>query len=280
MIKLIGLSYRYPDAAAPVLRDVDLEIRPGQVTGIVGPNASGKSTLAKIIAGFIPHHEGGELTGDLSIQGKATEALSLNERVALAGLVLQNPFNQISGAGYSVRTELAFGLENLGVPREEMIARINWAAELLGITQLLDRSPYALSGGQQQLVAIASMIVLRTPILVLDEPTSQLDPAGTSLVFEVLERLRDEGITVLVLEHKLEQLNEYCDQLHVLTGGQIVASGSPFEVLTRPEAEAWGIGATNYTRAARLAVAEGLAEPSQPQPVGYVGALSYFGGKP
>lgn len=277
MISLTDVSYRYPEAAESVLRGVDLEVLPGQVTGIVGASGAGKSTLAKVIAGFIPHHEGGDLAGSLTVLGQPTESLSLAERVAQVGLVLQNPFNQISGAGYSVRTEIAFGLENLAVPRAEMITRISRAAELLGITDLLDRSPYALSGGQQQLVALASMIVLQTPVLVLDEPTSQLDPAGTSLVFGVLGRLRDEGITVVVLEHKLEQLNNHCDRLHVLTQGQIVASGSPQQVLARPECDEWGIGSTNYTRAAHLAVSEGLAEPSAPLPVGYAEALSYFG---
>ena len=213
MIRLDDVSYAYPDAPRPALERVNLEVERGSITGVVGASGAGKTTLAKVIAGFIPQVEGGELTGSATVDGRNLSELSLVEAVSQVGLVIQNPFNQISGARYTVRGEIAFGLENLGTPRAEMAARVDEVAALLRITDLLDRSPYALSGGQMQLVAIASMLVLRTPVLVMDEPTSQLDPAGTRMVFDVLARLRDAGITVVILEHKLELLHEHADRL-------------------------------------------------------------------
>lgn len=278
MIRLDDLGYSYPDSARPVLERIDLEIADGSLTGLVGASGAGKTTLAKIIAGFIPQSEGGERTGRVSVGGRDLAELSLAEAVSQVGLVLQNPFNQISGAKYTVREEIAFGLENLGTPRAEMVVRVDEVAALLGIADLLDRSPYDLSGGQMQLVAIASMLVLRTPVLVLDEPTSQLDPAGTRLVFSVLDTLQRAGATVLIFEHKVELLLTHVDRLLVLAGGSIAADGSPGAVGADERLQEWGVGATRYTRAARLARQRGLLDPDDPLPVSFDQAVAVFGG--
>ena len=278
MITLTDVSYAYPDAERFVLEHVHLEVERATIAGIVGASGAGKTTLAKIISGFIPNVDGGELSGRVEVDGDDLVGVALSEAVARVGLVIQNPFNQISGARYSVREEIAFGLENLGTPRDEMAERVARVAELLRITQLLDRSPYALSGGQQQLVAIASMIVLRTPVIVMDEPTSQLDPAGTRMVFEVLSRLRDAGITVVILEHKLELLCEHADRLHVIADGRVAASGSPTEILADPRMVAWGVGSTRYTQAGRRARDRGLLPEGAPLPVSFHEAATVFSG--
>lgn len=277
MIDLNDVSYAYPDADHYVLSHVNFAVKPGTVTGVVGASGSGKTTLAKIISGFIPHVDGGELSGSVVVDGTTISEVTLAEAVSHVGLVIQSPFNQISGAKFTVREELAFGLENLGVAREDMAERVIAVAELLGITSLLDRSPYALSGGQQQLVAIASMIIMRTPVLVMDEPTSQLDPGGTRMVFNVMSSLRDAGITVVIFEHKLELLREHADTIHVLADHQLIASGDSRSMLADPRLDEWGIGATRFTDAASTARDRGLLAADVELPVSLPDATAVFG---
>lgn len=276
MITLTDIGYAYPDAEHFALEKVSLRVERGEIVGIVGASGAGKTTLAKIISGFIPHVDGGELTGSVEVDGADVSQLSLSEAVAKVGLVIQNPFNQISGAKYTVRDEIAFGLENLGVPRDEMAERVVAAAELLRIGHLMDSSPYALSGGQQQLVAIASMVVLRTPVLVMDEPTSQLDPAGTRMVFDVLSALRDAGTTIVVFEHKVELLREHCDRIAVIAGETVAAVGEPREILGDPRMTQWGIDATRFTLAARAAAARGVGDRVGVPPVSIDEAAAFF----
>ena len=277
MIVLKDVYYRYPDTEIDVLRGIDLTVDAGQVVGVVGASGVGKTTLAKAIAGFIPHSEGGELTGSVQVDGIQVPASTLADVVSRVGLVTQNPFNQISGAKFSVREEIAFGLENLGVPRDEMIHRVAEVVALLGIGELVDRSPYALSGGQQQLVAIASMMVMAPRVLVMDEPTSQLDPSGSRLVFDIMGHLAEAGTTVIVFEHKLELLREHTELLHVLAEGVIVRSGTPREVLSDPRTDDWGVGATRITRAARAAISQKLIPATTEPPVSLPDAKVVFG---
>lgn len=275
MIDLTGVTYAYPDTERPVLQDLELHVPAGTLCGVVGASGAGKSTLAKIVSGFVPHVDGGELSGSVQVAGVDVPETPLAEAVEHVGLVTQNPFNQISGARYTVREEIAFGLENLGVPREEMVERIAAVSELLGLDPILDRSPYALSGGQMQLVAIASMLVMRPQVLVMDEPTSQLDPGGSRLVFEVVARLAGSGTTVLLLEHKLEQLRDHADQVVVLHEGRVALAGPPRDVLADERLHAWGVGTTRFTQAARAARAAGIALPG-PLPVSFDDAMTTF----
>ncbi|MEO7349570.1 MAG: ABC transporter ATP-binding protein [Terrimesophilobacter sp.] len=277
MIELNDVSYAYPDTDHFVLSHMNLSIPAGSVTGIVGASSSGKTTLAKIISGFIPHVDGGELTGTVVVDGVTIADATLADAVSHVGLVIQSPFNQISGAKFTVREELAFGLENLGTPREEMAERVNEMAELLSIGDLLDRSPYALSGGQQQLVAIASIIIMRTPVLVMDEPTSQLDPGGTRMVFDVMSKLRDTGVTIVIFEHKLELLREHTDRVHVLADHQLlIAEGPSRTMLTDSRLEEWGVGTTRFTAAAKTARDRGLLASDTELPVSLTDAVSTF----
>jgi energy-coupling factor transporter ATP-binding protein EcfA2 len=276
VIDLTDVAYAYPDTDRYVLQHLDLAVPRGSVTGIVGASSSGKTTLAKILSGFIPSSEGGELSGGVVIDGVSISEIPLPEAVSHVGLVIQNPFNQISGAKFTVREELAFGLENSGIAREEMARRIEEVATRLRITHLLERSPYELSGGQMQLVAIGSMIVMQTAVLVMDEPTSQLDPGGTRMVFDIISELTATGATVVIFEHKLELLRDHADHIHVLADGRLVLDGEPREVLADARLEKWRIGSTRYTRAGRAARKRGLLEDGGTPPVSLEDAVEIF----
>jgi energy-coupling factor transporter ATP-binding protein EcfA2 len=259
MISLEHVTYAYPGTSSPALRDVTLRIPAGQFCGIVGMNGAGKSTLALTVAGFIPHFYHGTLSGEISVNGKDVRATPLRELIRSTGLVFQNPFNQISGTKFTVREEVAFGLENLGVARDEMRARTEDTLNLVGIGDLAERSPLALSGGQMQRVAIASVLVMRPEVLVLDEPTSQLDPVGSREVFTAIHKLiASERMTVIIIEHKLEWLAVYSDRIIALAEGSVIADGKPAEVLTDESLPPRGVGQTRYTLASRRAEAAGF----------------------
>jgi energy-coupling factor transport system ATP-binding protein len=278
VIEVSGLTFTYAGNLNPAVRGIDLSIPEGQLFAIVGPNAAGKSTLCYALTGFIPHFFNGELEGTVQVAGRSVRDTPLGELAGSVGLVFQNPFSQISGARFSVREEVAFGLENLGIPRPEMAQRIEQALALTGLDGLADRSPYALSGGQQQRLAIASMIVMRPQVLVLDEPTSQLDPAGTREVFAALRSLTAERqMTVVVVEHKLEWVATFADRVLLLSGGQAVAMGDPRQVLASPQLEAHGVDPTRYSRAARQAQRRGLAPAGALLPVTLAQAAEFFG---
>src|SRR5512139_1974243 len=204
VVELRDVTYKYPLTDSPALQQVSMQVDEGQFVAIIGPNGAGKSTLCFTIAGFVPHFFKGELTGTVKVAGLESQKSSLSEWVMNVGLAFQNPFNQISGAKYTVFEEVAFGLENTGVPREEMRERVQKTLALTGIEDLADRSPYSLSGGQQQRVALTSILVMQTKVLVLDEPTSQMDPIGTREVFGVVRTMAERGMTVIMAEHKVE----------------------------------------------------------------------------
>jgi energy-coupling factor transport system ATP-binding protein len=258
MIRLNKVTYTYPGSASPALRDVTLTVPAGQFLGVVGPNGAGKSTLAYLISGFIPHFYHGALTGDVAVDGRRTLSTPLSDLVLSVGLVFQNPFNQISGTKFTVREEIAFGLENLGLSRGEMLSRIEAVMALLSIEDLAARAPLSLSGGQMQRVVIASVLAMQPKVLVLDEPTSQLDPIGSREVFAAVHSLVAGGqMTVVMIEHKLEWLAFFAERMIAISAGSIIADGRPREVLTEERLLAAGIGQTRFTFAARQARAVG-----------------------
>ncbi|MCI0554559.1 MAG: energy-coupling factor ABC transporter ATP-binding protein, partial [Anaerolineae bacterium] len=212
IVNLQNVTYTYPLTHSPVLQNINLRVNEGQFVSIIGPNGAGKSTLCYTIAGFVPHFFKGELTGTVEVADNESSKSNLHEWVLNVGLAFQNPFNQISGAKYTVFEELAFGLENIGVPRDEMKVRVEDAMKLTGISDLADRSPYSLSGGQQQRVALTSILVMQPKVLVLDEPTSQMDPIGTREVFGVIRKLAEQGMTVILVEHKVEWIAQFADR--------------------------------------------------------------------
>jgi energy-coupling factor transporter ATP-binding protein EcfA2 len=258
IVELKNVTYKYPLTDSPALQDINLRVDEGEFVAVVGPNGAGKSTLCYTIAGFVPHFFKGELTGAVQVAGKELAQSSLHEWVLNVGLAFQNPFNQISGAKYTVFEEIAFGLENIGVPRDEMIARVQDVMKLTGISDLADRSPYSLSGGQQQRVALTSILVMQPKVLVLDEPTSQMDPIGTREVFGVIHKMADQGMTVILVEHKVEWIAQFADRIIALKDGKILLEGTPSEVLTSSDLEESGFGISRYTSVARKAKEMGL----------------------
>jgi energy-coupling factor transport system ATP-binding protein len=258
IVNLQDVTYKYPLTETPALQNINLQVNEGEFLAIIGPNGAGKSTLCYTLAGFVPHFFKGELSGLVEVLGKESLNATLSEWVLNVGLAFQNPFNQISGAKYTVFEELAFGLENIGIPREEMKARVEDAMKLTGISDLAERSPYSLSGGQQQRVALTSILVMQPKVLVLDEPTSQMDPIGTREVFGVVRRMAERGMTVILVEHKVEWIAQFADRVIALTDGQIFLDGTPSEVLTSPLLQEHGFGISRYTSVARKAKGIGL----------------------
>jgi energy-coupling factor transporter ATP-binding protein EcfA2 len=258
IVNLNNVTYKYPLTDSPALQNINMQVNEGEFVAVVGPNGAGKSTLCYTLAGFVPHFFKGELTGTVEVDGRDLHKSTLDEWVLNVGLAFQNPFNQISGAKYTVFEELAFGLENIGVPRDEMKARVHDTMQLTGISDLADRSPYSLSGGQQQRVALTSILVMQPRVLVLDEPTSQMDPIGTREVFGVIRTMAERGMTVVLVEHKMEWIAEFADRVIALHEGQILLEGTPSEVLTSDVLVEKGFGISRYTSVARQAKQSGL----------------------
>jgi energy-coupling factor transport system ATP-binding protein len=257
-VNLQNVTYKYPLTKTPVLQNISLQVNQGEFVSVIGPNGAGKSTLCYALAGFVPHFFKGEMTGTIEVAGVESSKSTLDEWVLNVGLAFQNPFNQISGAKYTVFEEIAFGLENTGVPREEMKARVEEAMKLTDISNLADRSPYSLSGGQQQRVALTSILVMQPKLLVLDEPTSQMDPVGTREVFGVIRNMAEGGMTVVMVEHKVEWIAQFADRVIALKDGEILLEGTPSEVLTSDVLAENGFGISRYTSAAREAKKQGL----------------------
>lgn len=263
VVNLHNVTYKYPLTEAPALQNINLQVEEGEFVAVIGPNGAGKSTLCYTVAGFVPHFFKGELSGTVEVAGAESSKSQLHEWVLNAGLVFQNPFNQISGAKFTVFEEIAFGLENIGVPRDEMKVRVEEAMRLTGISDLADRSPYSLSGGQQQRVALTSILVMQPKVLVLDEPTSQLDPIGTREVFGVIRTMAERGMTVVMAEHKVEWIANFADRVIALHEGQILLDGKPRDVLTSDLLPGKGFGISRYTSVARRAREMGLWKREQ-----------------
>ncbi|PWH15028.1 MAG: cobalt ABC transporter ATP-binding protein [Anaerolineae bacterium] len=276
IVKLHQVTYHYPLTQTPALQAIDLEIEEGEFVAIIGQNGAGKSTLCYTLAGFIPHFYKGELQGLVEVDGVSAQDSNLSDWVMKVGLVFQNPFNQISGAKYTVFEEVAFGLENSGVPRPEIIRRVEEVLQLTGIADLADRSPYSLSGGQQQRVALASILVMQPKVLVLDEPTSQMDPIGTREVFSVIRKMAEQGMTVVMAEHKMEWIAQFADRVIALWEGKILLEGKPHQVLTDERLLEKGFGVSRYTTTARLAIPRKLWQPERPLPVTLEEAVAGF----
>lgn len=232
VIEFKNVSYSYPLTAEPSIKNLNCKLEEGKFYGVIGKNGSGKTTLCTLIRGFAPSFYQGELTGEVLIEGRKTIDYGTGELSLKIGYVFQNPFNQISGVKETVFEEVAFGLENFGVPVEEIERRVIEVMELTKITKIAEKNPFELSGGQQQRVALASIIVLKPDILVIDEPTSQLDPEGTESVFEIIAALKREKKTVILVEHKIDSIAEYADDIMVLEDGEMIRFGPKQEVLS------------------------------------------------
>ena len=259
-----GLSFRYPDSQRPALNDVSLEIGEGEVVLLAGPSGCGKSTLLRCINGLIPHMYPGDYKGRVSVSGLTVSETPMSLLSQNVGLLFQNPENQIFM--FSVERDVAFGLQNLSVSRQEMRSRVDEAMRLLGVTDLSHRAPHELSDGQKQRAALAGVIAMRPKLIILDEPTSLLDPKTALEVVSLIQRLnRELGITFIVVEHRLELLIPIADRLVVMDAGAKVMDGDPRDVLADPGVEGYGVGVPPVSRLYNALSKDGVRLPRVPE---------------
>ena len=260
-LRLAGAGYAYAGTPKRVLNDIDLRVEPGQVVAVVGPNEAGKSTLCLVAAGLAPASIGGRLTGSVLLGGAETATLKPYEAAQRCGILFQNPATQLSGTTSTVWEEIAFGPRNLGLPLDDVVGRVESAMAALGIAALSDRDPARLSGGQAQLVALAAVVALGPSVLVLDEPTSQLDPAGTRFVGDALARLANEaGTAILLVEHKAALVARIADEAVLLVGGRIERRGPARDLLADPTIEEHGVEPPPSVRIERAVAAAGRSD--------------------
>src|SRR4030065_1117892 len=257
VIETKNLTYTYPSGTKPSISDVSIKIEKGEFVLITGPSGCGKTTLCRCFNGLIPHFYQGELKGEITVAGLDTSKYQTHAMAKSVGLVFQNPENQLFAL--SIEKDVAFGLENLGVPREEMRKRVEWALKLTDIYDLRERSPHEVSGGQQQRVAIAAVLAMQPEIIVLDEPTSFLDPLSAEKIFEVIYNLnREQGITVILVEHRLDLTAKYTNHLIVMDEGKVRLEGDPRQILSSEETSLIGVGIPKATLLYQILKKEGL----------------------
>lgn len=234
MIEITDFTFKYQEGAAPVVSNINLSIPAGAFVGVTGAAGSGKSTLTYAMNGIVPHCYPGDFYGSVRVGGLDTCEASLTQISQIVGSVCQDVDSQIISS--VVEDEILYGLENFGVPHDQIEARMEGALRDMGIADLRDRLIASLSGGQKQKVAIASILALQPKVLVLDEPTAELDPASSRSVFALLAAYaRDHGTTVVVVEQKIALLSEFADLLVIVDRGRIRFADAPAAVLAHSE---------------------------------------------
>ncbi|MDR1446655.1 MAG: ATP-binding cassette domain-containing protein [Treponema sp.] len=258
MISIRSLTFRYRGGGRDALSSVNLEVPDGDFIGIIGPSGAGKTTLTYAINGVVPHHFPGDFYGEVRINGLDSIDAGSEELARHVGSVFQDIDGQMVAS--VAEDEILFGLENFGVPRKDIPGRLEEALSAAGIENLRDRSLSSLSGGQKQKVAIAAITALRPSIIVLDEPTGELDPASSRRVFEFLRKLNTEqGITIIIVEQKIMLLCEFAKRLAVMDRGTLVLEGSVAEVLQEGERlEEAGVNIPRVSTLARRLRAGGI----------------------
>lgn len=220
-IRFEDYTWRYSGTDEPAIKDVNLDIDEGLVVGVIGPNGSGKSTLAYSMNGLIPNQYNGIRKGKVYVHGEEVTNIPQAKLCQKVGLVFSDPEAQFTAM--TVEDEVVFGMENMGLSLEEIQERLDWVVPLTDIGPLMDKPPYEVSGGQKQRVALAAVLSMRPPVLMLDEPTSMLDPIGRRRVFDVLGRLKEEyKSTIVMVEHSLENLIPLSDMLVLVYHGEVL----------------------------------------------------------
>ena len=257
-MEIENLSFRYPDATRKAVDSFALEVGESEIIVLAGPSGCGKSTLLRAINGLIPHMYTGDYSGDVRVAGSSVKATSMRDLAQTVGFLFQNPENQIFM--FTVERDIAFGLENLGVERQEMRRRVDEAISLLGIENISQRAPHELSDGQKQRVALAGVLAMKPRLIILDEPTSLLDPKTAMELVDLVARLKKElGTTFVVVEHRLDLLVKVADRIVVMNAGTKVLDGTPRDVLFGEEADGYGVAVPAVTKVQRMLVKDGLA---------------------
>lgn len=245
LIEFADFSFKYIGSDSLALRKINLSIEPGEFILVTGPSGCGKTTLCRAINGLVPQFHRGYIAGHVYVDGKDTRNSRVAELAPIAGIMFQNPANQL--VTLNVAKEIAFGPENLGVQPSVIRERVERLIKSLGLEDLREKHPYEMSGGQQQMVAMAATLSLQPRILVADEPTSNLDPKSAVKLLGILAELNRNGMTILLVEHRLDLVSRDASRILLMDKGSIVADGPPREVLTSPIAEDIGIGIPKAT---------------------------------
>ena len=273
-VVITDLEWRYEHRKRFALQKVNLEIEENIFLGIVGANEHGKTTLVSAISGLIPHSHNGIYRGEVKVFGETVRDMDALDIAMKVGLVFADPESQFTAM--TVEEELVFGLENMGLEIPEIGERIKWAADITMIGDLLDKSPYDISGGQKQRVAIASVLAMNPPIIIMDEPTSMIDPLGKRLIFDILNRLKEAGEhTLIVIEHNIEQLTPLADQMLLMYEGQVDKLEETREFFSDPSyLEQHGVLTPESTEFAQWLRAEGYVPSDIPLPLDLEESLS------
>jgi energy-coupling factor transporter ATP-binding protein EcfA2 len=262
IIEAKNLGFTYATAQEASIADVTFKVSRGEFIVLTGPSGCGKTTLCRCLNGLIPNFYTGELLGTLIIDGLDTRQHQTSELARHVGFVFQNPENQLFSL--SIERDVAFGPENMGLSRQETRRRVDWALNVTGIAHLKDKAPYELSGGQQQRAAIACVLAMQPSIIVLDEPTSFLDPKSAEDIVGVIAKLNhDLGITIILVEHRLDLVSQYADRVMIMHKGRIVLDGAPSEVYVE-QARLLGIGIPKVTLLFQLLRSDGFQLSSNP----------------
>jgi energy-coupling factor transport system ATP-binding protein len=274
-VQVNNLTFGYPGHPY-VLHEINLKVLKGEMFGIIGPNGAGKSTLCKSLNGLVPQFYGGKYGGEVTVSGMNVMKHTVAELSLKVGLVFQEPSNQFSGVSTRVDEEVAFGMSMMGFQREKMMYRITDSLRKVGLEGLEDRSPYELSGGQQQRLAIATVLAVKPEVIVMDEPTAQLDPVGKTEVLETMRALNKEGYTIIVAEHEIEELATFADRIIALNEGRIVVEGSTRNVLTQVEQlKKIGVDSPSVTELSHLVAAKGGFAPED-YPITLDEAITFY----
>ncbi len=239
-IEIHKLTYKYPKIESPILRDIDLQIAQGEFVLVTGASGSGKTTLLRCTNGLIPHFYGGSLTGKIIVNGKNVLSTPTRELAQDVGFIFQHSENQLISA--TVEREIAFGLENLRLPHNVIKERVQDVLTRFGIENLRDRSPHSVSGGEQQKVTIASVIAMKPSIIIMDEPTANLDPISAVEIIQLTKELNQQlNLTVFIVEHRLEFVLPYCSRIVTLDQGKKVLDLPPVDAFQQQELFAMNI---------------------------------------
>lgn len=251
VLEVEDFSFKYRQTKRKALKNVSFQVEEGSSFCVIGANGSGKSTLCNALVGLIPHYFVGKMSGKIKVNGINVAESTIANLSSEIGLVFQNPFNQLSYTAGTVAEELAYGLGNRGVPREEMVEKVKCVAELMRIDHIIHKNPLELSGGQVQRVAFGSTFIMEPKILVLDECTTQLDPLGSEEIFDIVKKLNTKGITVIMVDHEMERVARCADQIMVLDAGEIIAIDEPKKIFGNPEFVKHHIGVPDYVKITR-----------------------------